>query len=256
MITNFNFYFKQYWLNSVIIITLLIFLLTLLPANTENTNKQPTPNKLTDYNSLLIYIKLKPYKGKKLLHEDGKIYTAIEDLSKNLEFEYSYDKSQNILTINEKQYNYEYLLKNEKVLYVGLTSCCLFLGYKVDYNPDTNILDISKSGVTTYTQIITPSPIYSDNGSTTKPIPTESLVPPLKITKTGLFETGCYYNCPDCYNEAPYIRLNSLGTFENIRETNFLGNTYEITDTYIRFQCPICNKYFYELINSSAPKPK
>jgi len=143
--------------NYFIIITiaiLLIFLLNLLPAKTETVNNQPTPNILKKYDTIQICIKLKPYKGKKFLHEDGKIYTAIEDLSKVLKFEYSYDKENKILTINGNKYDYEYLLKNEKILYVGLTSCCLFLGYKVNYDPATNILDISTSGVTSSTETV------------------------------------------------------------------------------------------------------
>ena len=237
----------------ITILTLLAFFITLLPVKTESGNKQPTPNILKNYETLQIFIKLKPYKGKKILHEDGKIYTDIKDLSKALNFKYNYDKDNNILIINGDLYNYEYLLKNAKVLYVGLTSCCLFLGYKVDYDQSTNILDISTSGVTTtITQNISPPSKESTNNKQKM----ESFVPPLKVAKTGLFATGYYYNCPDCYNEAPYIRLNQLGNCENIRETNFLGNTLEITDTYIRFQCPICNKYFYELTHSSDPKPK
>jgi tetratricopeptide (TPR) repeat protein len=141
---------------------LLIFFLTLLPVKTETVNNQATPNILKNYETINIYIKLKPYKGKMFLHEDGKIYTAIEDLSKVLNFEYNYDKENKILTINGNKYDYEYLLKNKKILYVSLTSCCLYLGYKVNYDSATNILDVSKSGVTTYSHAITPCPASGD----------------------------------------------------------------------------------------------
>ncbi len=129
----------------------IIFLITMVllfsfPASGEEINI-----KQKDYNTLQIYIKLKPYKGKKFLHENGKIYTQIDDLKKAMGFTFKFDKENKKLIINEQEYTGEHILKNEKILYIPLVDISHYLGYKVNYDAITNIMDISTSGVLTNT---------------------------------------------------------------------------------------------------------
>ena len=120
-----------------------------LAAKEEEDNSQNKENVLMDYNTLEIYISNQPYKGRKFLHEDGKIYTAIEDLSKSLNFNYDYDREGDILNVEGEKYIYGHILRNEKVIYVPLTTMSLYLGYEVNYSEEVNILDISEGGVLT-----------------------------------------------------------------------------------------------------------
>jgi len=129
-----------------IISLITMFLLLSFPAcGEEITIKQK------DYNTLQIYIKLKLYKGKKFLQENGQIYTKIDDLKKTMEFTFRFDKENNKLIINEQEYTGEHILKNEKIIYIPLVDISRYLGYKVNYDAVTNIMDISTSGVITNT---------------------------------------------------------------------------------------------------------
>ncbi|MEQ8223861.1 MAG: hypothetical protein ABRQ37_16215 [Candidatus Eremiobacterota bacterium] len=134
----------------------LVFLITmvlliLFPACAQEINIKPK-----DYNTLQIYIKLKLYKGKKFFHENGQIYTKIDDLKKAMEFTFRFDKENNKLFINEQEYTGEHILKNEKIVFIPLADISRYLGYKVNYDAVTNIMDISTSGVITNTIEFTP----------------------------------------------------------------------------------------------------
>jgi len=129
----------------------IIFLITMVLLSGFSVCAEEITVKQKDYNTLQIYIKSKLYKGKKFLHENGQIYTKIDDLKKAMEFTFKFDKENKKLIINEQEYTGEHILKNEKIVYVPLAGISRYLGYKINYDVITNIMDISTSGVITNT---------------------------------------------------------------------------------------------------------
>ncbi|HPZ08671.1 MAG TPA: hypothetical protein PL110_11195 [Candidatus Eremiobacteraeota bacterium] len=114
-----------------------------------------TQDEIKDLSKVTIYIKNKEYDKKNVFLKDGEIYTSLEPLSKVIKFKYVYEKGETLLYINGFEYKGDYNVKGDKI-YVSLKGICEYLGYYINYNKSTKILDISSKPITVVTIKATP----------------------------------------------------------------------------------------------------
>ena len=125
---------------------LLLFFLTILYITNIYNPAYSKESLIKDIKTLTIYISNREYKEERFLGDDGLIYTPIDSLKNVLNFEYKLNK--NDLYINNTKFTY---IKKSTKIYISLTACCRFLGYKGVYNEASNIVDITKERISNET---------------------------------------------------------------------------------------------------------
>jgi len=131
-------------------------------------------SEIKDIDNLIIYIKNKEYDKKNVFLKDGVIYTSLASLGKTLTLNYEYKEEK--LYINGMEYSGNYYAKGQYV-YVPLKEMCEYLGYYVDYNSSTNIMDISGKPIPAYEDIVPQNPEQTPVGPQTSGGGTGIIIP-------------------------------------------------------------------------------
>mgnify|MGYP000891232588 FL=1 len=102
--------------------------------------------------TLLIFVCNKEYKGEQFLKDDL-LYCDLDVLDNLMGIKYQID-GQSLFLSNGVEYDYKLIIKGKKI-YVPVTNFSQSAGFIVSYDESSNILDISYTGVFSFTELVT-----------------------------------------------------------------------------------------------------